>query len=215
MKRKTIAAAALAVSATMAQAGDRFPLLKPDQLTPEQMKVVQSLLASPRGGGAEPTPEAMQKMIARGPFNVYLRSPELGEHIVKTAEQVRFHSSLPARLNEFAILITARNWNSPYEWYAHAPLALKGGLDPKVADDLAKNRKPKGMKEDEAAVYDFCMQLHRNHKVTDATFKRAIGLFGERGVMDLIGVSGLYVLVSMTLNTAEVPVPAGGKNPFK
>src|SRR5258706_612803 len=125
MKRR-IAVAALAIAtlnaASLCQAADRFPILKPDQLTPEQTKVVQSLIASPRGGGAEATPENMQKMIARGPFNVYLRSPEVGMHITKLAEQVRYHSSLPARINEFAILITAPHWNSAYEWYAQAPL---------------------------------------------------------------------------------------------
>ncbi len=208
-------AAGLLFAASIGQAADRFPVLKPDQLTPEQAKVVQSLMASPRGGGAEPTPENMQKMIARGPFNAYLRSPEVGLQIVKLAEQVRFRSSLPPRINEFAILITARHWNSAYEWYAHAPLALKGGLDPKVAEQLAKNKKPQGMKEEEAAVYDFCTQLHRKHKVTDAAYKRVQALFGDQGVMDLIAVTGLYDLVSMTLNVAEVQVPAGEKSPFK
>jgi 4-carboxymuconolactone decarboxylase len=213
--RHTAVAAGFLFVVSICQAADRFPILKPDQLTPEQAKIVQSLIASPRGGGAEATPENMAKMIARGPFNAYLRSPDVGLQIVKLAEQVRFHSSLPARINEFAIIITARYWNSPYEWSAHAPLALKGGLDPKVAGQLAQNRKPRGMKEEEAAVYDFCIQLHRNHKVTDAAYKRVLKLFGEQGVMDLIAVTGLYDLVSMTLNVAEVPVPAGQKNPFK
>ena len=218
MKRRIAAAVIAAATFSAAPpglAGDRFPILKPDQLTPEQEKVVKSLIASPRGGGAEATPENMSKMIARGPFNVYLRSPEVGMLITRLAEQVRYHSSLPPRINEFAILITARHWNSAYEWYAHAPLALKGGLDPKVAEQLAQNKKPRGMKAEEAAVYDFCTQLHRKHKVTDAAFKRVKDLFGEQGVMDLIAVTGLYDLVSMTLNVAEIPVPAGEKNPFK
>jgi 4-carboxymuconolactone decarboxylase len=217
MPRRTTTAIALAaaMAACPVLAGDRFPVLKSSELSPEQMKIVQSLLASPRGGGAEVTPEAMDKMIARGPFNAYLRSPALGEQLVKLGEQIRYHTSLPLRLNEFAILITARQWNSGYEWYAHHPLAIKAGLDPKIATDLAKNRRPKNMKEEEAAVYDFCTQLHRNHKVGDAAYKRAAGLFGEKGVMDLIGVSGFYTLVSMTLNTAEVGVPAGAKDPLK
>ena len=216
MNVRHAAAAGLLFAASLCQAADRFPILKPDQLTPEQAKIVQSLLASPRagGGGAEATPENMAKMI-RGPFNAYLRSPDIGMQIVKLAEQVRFHSSLPARINEFAIIITARHWNSPYEWSAHAPLALKGGLDPKVAEQLAKNKRPQGMKDDEAAVYDFCIQLHRKHKVTDAAYQRVRQHFGEQGVMDLIAVTGLYDLVSMTLNVAEVPMPAGEKNPFK
>jgi len=198
-----------------AQAGDRFPLLTPGELTPEQHKLALSLLAGPRGGGGEPTPEAVAAMLKRGPFNAYMRSPELGEALQKVGERVRFNSSLPLRLNELAILITARHWTSQYEWYAHLPLALKAGLDPKVAAQLAENKRPAGMKDDEAAVYDFCTQLHRAKKVSDAAYKRAVALFGEKGVMDLIGVSGYYTAVSMTLNVAEVPVPAGQKDPLK
>jgi 4-carboxymuconolactone decarboxylase len=198
-----------------AHAGDRFPLLTPEQLTPEQQKLALSLLAGPRGGGGEPTPEAVAAMLKRGPFNAYMRSPDLGEALQKVGERVRFNTSLPLRLNEFAILITARHWTSQYEWSAHLPLALKAGLDPKIAAQLAENKRPAGMKDDEAAVYDFCTQLHRAKKVNDAAYKRAVGLFGEKGVMDLIGVSGYYTAVSMTLNVAEVPVPAGRKDPLK
>jgi 4-carboxymuconolactone decarboxylase len=133
----------------------------------------------------------------------------------EVGEVIRFNTSLPLRLNELAILITARHWSSQYEWSAHLPLALKAGLDPKIAAELALNKRPAGMKADEAAVYDFCTQLHRAKKVSDAACKRAAALFGEKGVMDLIGVSGYYTAVSMTLNVAEVPVPAGQKNPLK
>lgn len=91
---------------------------------------------------------------------------------------------------------------------------MKAGLDPKIAEELAAGKRPSNMKEDEAAVYDFCTQLHRTKKVDDATFKRAKALFGEQGVIDLIGVSAYYTAVSMTLNVAEVPVP-GGTLPLK
>lgn len=138
----------------------------------------------------------------------------LGDRLQKVGEYIRFNTSIPLRLNEFAILITARHWTSQYEWYAHLPLALKAGLDPRIADELAMNKRPAGMKEDEAAVYDFCIQLHRDKKVSDAAYKRAVTLFGEKGVVDLIGVSGYYTAVSMTLNVAEVAVPPGQKNPL-
>jgi 4-carboxymuconolactone decarboxylase len=130
-------------------------------------------------------------------------------------EYIRFNTSLPHRLNEFAILIAARHWTSQYEWYAHHSYALKAGLDPKIAADLALNKRPRHMQDDEIAVYDFCTQLHRTKKVSDAAYKHALALFGENGVMDLIGVSGYYAAVSMTLNVAEVPVPEGQKNPLK
>jgi 4-carboxymuconolactone decarboxylase len=212
MKTPLLVAAALIAVSAAAQA-DRFPILTPDQMTPEQTKLLQALLAGPRGGG-DASPEAVGAMLKRGPFNAWLRSPDLGERLQKVGEYIRFNTSLPLRLNEFAILITARHWTSQYEWYAHLPLALKAGLDPKIAADLAMNKRPADMKDDEAAVYDFCTQLHRAKKVDDAAYKRAVALFGEKGVMDLIGVSGYYTAVSMTLNVAEVPVPAGQTNPL-
>jgi 4-carboxymuconolactone decarboxylase len=212
--RKQFAIAALVVASAAAQAADRFPILTPEQMTPEQTKLIQALLAGPRGGG-DASPEAIDRLMKGGPFNAWLRSPDLGDRLQKVGEYIRFRTSLPLHLNEFAILITAREWTSQYEWYAHLPLALKAGLNPKIAEELALNKRPAKMKEDEAVVYDFCTQLHRTRKVSDATYKRAVGLFGERGVMDLIGVSGYYTAVSMTLNVAEVPVPAGQKNPLK
>ncbi len=123
-------------------------------------------------------------------------------------------TSLPARLNEFAILINARFWDSKYEWHAHKPLALNGGLAESIADDLAQNKRPANMKADEELVYDFCAALHRQHFVDDALFKRAVATLGERGVIDLVGVSGYYTLVSMVLNVATIPLPPGEKSPW-
>ena len=138
-----------------------------------------------------------------------MRSPDLGNRLQNVGAYIRYKTSLPLRLNEFAILITAREWTSQYEWYAHYPLALKAGLDAKLADELALGKRPSAMKEDEAAVYDFCTQLHRTRNVDDAAFNRALALFGEQGVVDLIGVSGHYTAVSMTLNVAQVTPPDG------
>jgi 4-carboxymuconolactone decarboxylase len=212
MQRRLVFMLLFAASAAV-QAADRFPIMAFEQMTPEQKTLVQGLLAGPRGGG-DTSPEAVKAILNRGPFNAWLRSPVLGDRLQKVGEYIRFNTSLPLRLNEFAILITARHWTSQYEWYAHLPLALKAGLDPRVADELAMNKRPAGMKEDEAAVYDFCIQLHRDKKVGEAAYKRAVALFGEKGVMDLVGVSGYYTAVSMTLNVAEVPVPPGQKNPL-
>jgi 4-carboxymuconolactone decarboxylase len=191
----------------MSRAEDRFPIIPPDQMTAEQKKLFETIISGPRAqnyGG-----DAANHVLKRGPFNAWMRSPEFGLKIQAVGEQIRFKSSIPKHLNEFAILITAREWTSQYEWYAHHALAMKAGLDPKIAEELAAGKRPSNMKEDEAAVYDFCTQLHRTKKVDDATFKRAKALFGEQGVIDLIGVSGYYTAVSMTLNVAEVPVPDG------
>ena len=148
-------------------------------------------------------------MLHGGPFNAWMRSPDLGNRLQNVGEYIRYRTSLPLRLNEFAILITAREWTSQYEWYAHYPLAIKAGLDAKVADELALGKRPSAMMDDEAAVYEFCIQLHRTRNIEDATFNRALALFGERGVVDLIGVSGYYTAVSMTLNVARVMPPEG------
>ena len=197
MKRK-IAMAGLTVAGATAQAADRFPILTQEQLTPDQAKFVKQLLAGPRGGG-DNSAAAVDKLMANGPFNAWARSPDLGDRLQKVGEYIRFNSSIPLRLNEFAILITARHWTSQYEWFAHLPLGLKAGLDPKIAAELAQNQRPSDMRDDEAVVYDFCTELHRNKNVSDATYKRAAAMFGEKGVMDLIGVSGYYTAVSMTL----------------
>jgi 4-carboxymuconolactone decarboxylase len=166
-----------------------------------QKRVYDAIVSGPRGG-------------ARGPFNVLLRSPELADRVQKVGEYLRFNSSLPARLNEFAILVNARFWGSKYEWYAHRPLAVKGGLAESIVDDLAKNRRPDGMKADEALVYEFCTSLHRHHMIDGELFDRAAQMLGEQGLVDLIGVSGYYTLVSMVLNVAEIPLPEGVPSPW-
>jgi 4-carboxymuconolactone decarboxylase len=180
----------------------RFKTLAPEEMTPDQRRVADAIASGPRGG-------------LRGPFNALLRSPELADRAQKVGEYIRFNSSLPARLNEFAILITAREWGSEYEWYAHHPLALKGGLDPAIAQALAENSEPAGMKPDEAVVYRFCRELLQTHQVSDDTFRAATDAFGERGVIDLVGVTGYYGLVSMILNVDRHPLPAGVAPPLK
>jgi len=204
----------LVAAATGAVAGERFPILQPDQMNAEQKKLIEALLAGPRGGG-NTSPEAVQNMLRGGPFNAWMRSPDLGNRLQNVGEYIRYKTSLPLHLNEFAILITAREWTSQYEWYAHYPLAIKAGLDAKVADELALGKRPSAMSDNVAAVYEFCIQLHRTRKVDDATYNRALALFGERGVVDLIGVSGYYTAVSMTLNVAQVMPPEGTPLPLK
>ena len=201
MRQVMLAAALLCAGAFGAMAEERFPELGLDQMTPEQRKVAEAIMSGPRGRMA-------------GPFNAWLRSPEIGDALQNVGAKVRYKSSIPTALNEFAILITAREWTSQYEWYAHHPLALKAGLPETVAADLAQGRKPEGMDADTALVWQFCTELHRNHVVSDATYAAAKARFGERGVVDLIAVSGYYVTVSMTLNTAQVKLPAGTAPPL-
>jgi 4-carboxymuconolactone decarboxylase len=142
-----------------------------------------------------------------GPWHAILRSPDMLNPARSLSDYLRFNSSLPPRLSEFAILITAREWSAQYEWYAHHPLAMRGGLRPEIAQALADGRRPDGMSADEAAVYDFCVELHRNKSVSDVTYARALEQVGEQGIMDMIGLSGWYTLVSMVLNTARISPP--------
>jgi 4-carboxymuconolactone decarboxylase len=200
---KTLALAGLAsiFLALPSQAQDRMAPIPMDKMTPEQKKVADAIMTGPR------------KSLG-GPFNAWLRSPELADRLQQVGEYIRFKTSLDHRLNEFAILITAQNWGSQYEWYAHCPLALKAGLDAKIAAELAEGKRPSSMKEDEALVYDFSTQLHHKRNVDDATYKGAVAKLGEQGVMDLIAVNGYYDVVSMPLNVAQVRAPEPEKVPI-
>jgi 4-carboxymuconolactone decarboxylase len=189
--------AGLGIATGAAEAAERFPVLTPEQMTPDQKKVADAIASGPR------------KSLG-GPFNAWLRSPELGDRLQQVGEHLRFHSSVPPRLNEFAILITARAWDADYEWAAHYPLAMKAGLEPAVAADLAEGLRPRAMSADEAAVYDFVSELRRTHRVSDPTYAAAHSVLGDQGVIDLVALSGYYDLVSMTLNVAQVKAPADG-----
>lgn len=180
----------------------RLPPLPPERMTAEQKRVAEAIAGGPRGA-------------IRGPFPAMLRSPEVADRFQKVGEYLRFNSSIPRDLNEFAILITAREWSAQYEWYAHYILAMKAGLPPALAGAVAEGRRPEGMSEDQRIVYDFCTELHRTRFVSDATYAAARDRFGERGVIDLIAVSGYYVAVAMTLNVAQVPLPPGVEPPLK
>ena len=203
MKKSFRAALVLVALAAPAFAltAERMAPIPLDKMNPEQRKIADAIIAGPR------------KSI-EGPFNAWLRSPELADRLQKVGEYLRFNTSLDKRLNEMAIIMTAKVWGAQYEWYAHHPLALKAGLSPAIADAIAAGRKPANMKDDEAIVWEFTTQLHRNHNVDDATYKAAVAKFGEQGVMDLIAVNGYYDIVSMTLNVANVLPPADAKIPF-
>jgi 4-carboxymuconolactone decarboxylase len=192
----------------------RFRLIPFTEMTPAQRAYADAVMSGPVAGTGSAAVVPGAATIG-SPFNVYLRSPELAQHLRKVGEHIRFKSSLPARLNEFAILVTARHWGSQYEWFAHHRLAMKAGLSPSVAEDLAQGRRPAGMQEDEAVIYDFSHELHNQHSVSDATFRAAVEKFGEQGVVDLIAVNGYYVLISMILNVDRAPVPGGGKPPLR
>ena len=190
----------------------RFKPIAPENLTPEQRTLAEAIRSGPRG--AVNNSAAANAGPLGGPFNVWLRTPEIGNIIQSLGAAIRFRSSLPNKLNELAIITTARQWTAQYEWIAHKRLALEAGLDPAIADDIAQGRRPAKMSEDEAIVHDFSVELHETHGVSDATYKRALDRFGERGVVELIAVNGYYGLVSMTLNVNRTELPGGVAPPL-
>jgi 4-carboxymuconolactone decarboxylase len=174
--------------------GGRFAPLIYDKMTQEQKTMTDHLLAG-------------ERKTADGPFNVMLRSPEMGDLAQKLGAQLRFHSSLPDKLKELAIITTGRYWTAQYEWYAHKRLALQAGVSQATVDAIAAGRRPASMTADEEVVYNFCNELLNTKQVSDPVFEAAKARLGERGVVDLIGVMGYYHLVSMLLNVDQYPLP--------
>ncbi len=180
----------------------RFAQLDMTQMAPAQRALAEEILGFSSVG-------------ISGPYNAFLRSPVMARRMIDLLDYLRWNSSLPARLTEFAILIQARLWRSQVEWFAHHPLALKAGLAPSVAADLKANRRPQGMQADEAAVYEFCMALSTGHAVPQEVFERTRDtLGGEQQIVDLTVLSGTYVSVAMILAVAEQGVPPGREPPF-
>lgn len=182
--------------------GNRFKPLTYDEMTPAQKTMVAHLLAGPRGG-------------VNGPFNVLLRSPDIGDLGQEFGASTRFKSSLPQKLYELAILVTARYWTAQYEWQAHHRSALQAGLSPAIADAIAEGRRPAAMQKDEEAVYNFVSELLNTKQVSDTTFAAAKSAFGERGVVDIIAVTGWYNIVSMMLNVDRYPLLEGTQPELK
>lgn len=177
-------------------AGDRFKPLKYDEMTPEQKTMIDHLLAGERGG-------------ANGPFNVLLRSPEVGDVAQQFGGAMRFRTGLPKDVSEVIIIMTGRYWTAQYEWNAHRNAALRNGVPPGIVDAIAAGKRPTGMPPAMEVAYNLIDELLTTHQVTDATFQAAKDKYGERGVVDMVGLSGWYGLVSMLLNVDRYPLPQG------
>jgi 4-carboxymuconolactone decarboxylase len=180
----------------------RFAQLKMQELNEQQRPLAEEIMK-------------ISSVGIGGPYNALLRSPVMAERMFKLLDYLRFHTSVPRKLNEFAILIVARQWTSQVEWYAHYPLALKAGLSDAVAADLKEGKRPAGMQPDEAATYDFLIELSTKHEVSDASFNQLRNFLSEQQIVDLVTVSGTYVSVAMLLGAAEQGVPAGKTPPLE
>jgi 4-carboxymuconolactone decarboxylase len=182
--------------------GDRFRPLSYDEMTPAQRTMIEHVLAGPRGS-------------LDGPFNVQLRSPEMGDLGQQFGAATRFATTVPRKLYELAIIVTARHWTAQFEWTAHRRGAVQAGISPAVADAIAQGRRPAALPPDEEVVYNFATELLETKQVSDATFDAAKKLLGERGVVELINVMGWYGTVSMFLNVDRYPLPEGTQPELK
>jgi 4-carboxymuconolactone decarboxylase len=180
----------------------RFPQLTTEQLNDKQRPLGEQIMKVSRVG-------------LGGPYNPMLRSPVFGQKLFDLLYYLRWQTSVPLKLNEFAILIIGRQWRSQVEWFAHVPLAIKAGLSSDIIAELKANKRPSNMQPDESVVYDFVTELTTAHVVSDETFSRAKQLLGEQQIVDLTAVAGTYVTVAMILAMSEESVPPGKELPFK
>jgi 4-carboxymuconolactone decarboxylase len=176
--------------------GNRFRPLAYDELTPEQKVYADKELAAGR------KPEI-------GPFNIYLRSPQMAELSRPFVDYLRFKAPTPRKLKEIAIMLTARYWGGQYVWYSHRQQALDAGLSPAFIAAMAAGERPANMAADEATVYDFCTQLLSTRQVSDANFKAMVNVVGERGIVELIGTMGHFTGLTMLFVVDRYPVPPG------
>ena len=182
----------------------RLPKLDEHHLTAEQRALAQSIKAGPRG-----------QFKMSGPFAIYLHAPAFGELAQQLGGHLRFKTSVPPRLSEFAILVTAQHWKAQYEWAMHAPMAERQGVKPQTVRDLQAGRAPKSAPRDEMAVYAFIKELYAKKRASTGTYNRVRKILGDAGTVELVGILGYYAMVSMTLNTFKAPLPDGYKTPFK
>ncbi|WP_442487086.1 carboxymuconolactone decarboxylase family protein [Halomonas litopenaei] len=169
----------------------RLPELDDATMSAEQRRVLDDILSGPRGN-------------LDGPFLAWVHSPQLADHAQRLGAFCRYHTSLPLRLTELAILTTAAWWKSQAEWQIHAPIALKAGLSESVVEALREGRQPTFERSDEAIVHRLASALYQHRRVDQATYDKAVEAFGEEAVVELVGVLGYYALVAMTLNVFEV-----------
>jgi len=189
-----------ALACGVAAAQTRLPTIPPEQYTAEQKRAAAEFFEA-------------RKTPVFGPFEPLMHSPVLMSDARAMGDYLRYQSAIGNRLSEFVILVVAREWTQDYEWSVHAPVARKQGIAPEIIDAIAEGRRPSGMSDDEEICYEFSLELSRNRRVSDKTFARAQKRFGEKGVVDLVGLNGYYSLLAMTLNTARTPAPDGYRLP--
>jgi 4-carboxymuconolactone decarboxylase len=182
----------------------RVAVLAEEALAPEQRALIDSIRSGPRGGS----------IGIRGPFAVFLHAPAFGELAQQLGGFCRYNTGVSPRLSEFAILVTAKLWRAQYEWYAHVPQAERAGVKPATIRELHAGREPKSAPQDERAIYDFIQELYKTRRVSDKNYKRVNAILGDAATVELVGILGYYVLISMILNVFRMAPPESEPLPF-
>ena len=179
----------------------RMPDIVYAELDADQRRVHDAITAGPRGQ-------------VQGPLRVWMQSAQLADRAQALGAFCRFGTSLPPRLSELAILVTGAHWRAGFEWFAHAPIAIKAGIDPAAVEAIRVGKAPALAQPDAAAVYAFAHELLTTRDVSDATYRQILAQLGQKGVVELVGILGYYGLIAMTIKAFEVPLPAGTPEPF-
>ncbi len=175
----------------------RISFPSPDSMTEEQRAVYDQIVAGPRG-------------TIVGPLRAALHNPELADRWQRLGQVLRFETSLPKRLNELAILITARRWNCELEWAIHARDADQAGLESDISEAIRVGVRPEFVENPVAQeVYDFVWQLVGRGDVENQAYDAIVARWGEVGAVELTAVVGYYSMVAMTLNVHRIPLPVG------
>lgn len=191
----------------------RLPMLSEADLDADQKRLHEALTGSERAKAPRRFPLANDDGSLNGPFNALLYSPEVGDAAQTLGALLRFESSLPADLREVAILTVARHWRADYEWFAHAIIAEREGLDPATIEAIKAGKEPSDG-ADRALVHRFVSELLENKRVSDETYAAAVEKLGEKGCVELVVLAGYYCMISGVLNVFEVDMPPGETPPF-
>jgi len=192
----------------------RLATILPAEFTEAQQTLYNNITGGKRSSQSAVNSFVNEEGGLRGPFNVMLYSPILGDAYQRLGSAIRFEGALPPELRELAILTVGAKWQAEYEWWAHEKIARDMGLDPVVIAGIKAGKLPKSASLEEQTVYDFACELMAQHTVSDVRYQGAVASLGESGVAELVIILGYYTLISMTLNVFEVPLPAGEVRPF-
>lgn len=179
----------------------RLHLPAVDEMTPDQRKVYDEVVSGPRG-----------RLV--GPLRAVIHSPELATRWSRLGEFLRYSTLLPARLNELAIIVVGRHWNSQLEFYIHAEAAKVAGLDAACIEAIRLGQAPVFTEDEEQEIYEYARLLLQAGTVPDAVHAAIVERWRPRGAVELTGVIGYYTMVSMTLNAHGIPLPDGAAPPL-